>query len=364
MITSIRMQNFQNHTDTVIEFDAGVNVIAGSSNHGKSAVMRAFEWVAFNRPSGVGFIRRGQKTCTVTVQCDDAPPVTRMRDRKGKNVYLVGDVEYSAVRTDVPEEVSAILGLTDANIQAQFGKYYLLQDSPGEVAHQINRATNCDIIDDVFVETKRRLNIIEMKMEDNDDKIALHKKAMAKYKNLEIIERRAASLETCILAFGKQQGVITRIGDLVTRHENIEASARAAAEVLKHEKAVNELTQLIEASSGLLSEKSALESLVTAHDEAVAQEEDTAQWLLVEKDCAELADLVNKMTQVRNQKSVLMQVIGQYDARAPKLAKTQLSIITASQQLVELKSQFTVCPFCNTNLSGTDHELLQHTNCS
>jgi DNA repair protein SbcC/Rad50 len=44
-INKVRIENFQSHEDTLMEFHKGLNVITGPSDHGKSAVMRAIKWV-------------------------------------------------------------------------------------------------------------------------------------------------------------------------------------------------------------------------------------------------------------------------------------------------------------------------------
>ena len=52
MIHSIKIQNIQSHKDTQLEFNPGINAIVGSSNNGKSAILRALYWVVYNRPLG------------------------------------------------------------------------------------------------------------------------------------------------------------------------------------------------------------------------------------------------------------------------------------------------------------------------
>ena len=52
MIKSIQIKNIQSHKDTSLEFSPGINAIVGSSNNGKSAVLRALYWARYNRPLG------------------------------------------------------------------------------------------------------------------------------------------------------------------------------------------------------------------------------------------------------------------------------------------------------------------------
>jgi len=45
MINSLTIQNFQSHKNTTLEFDNGINIIIGQSDSGKTAIIRALNWV-------------------------------------------------------------------------------------------------------------------------------------------------------------------------------------------------------------------------------------------------------------------------------------------------------------------------------
>lgn len=70
MIRSIHLQNLQSHKDTKLEFSDGVNVIVGSSDSGKSAILRGLGWVATNRPAGDEFRSdwAGKENTSVSIQ--------------------------------------------------------------------------------------------------------------------------------------------------------------------------------------------------------------------------------------------------------------------------------------------------------
>ena len=52
MLKSLKIRNFESHRNTQLNFHPGVNVIVGESDQGKTAILRALEWVLFNRPLG------------------------------------------------------------------------------------------------------------------------------------------------------------------------------------------------------------------------------------------------------------------------------------------------------------------------
>ena len=70
MIDRVQILNFQRHGELKIVFDEQITTIVGPSDTGKSSVLRAIRWVAFNRPLGDGFIRFGENECVVRLWVD------------------------------------------------------------------------------------------------------------------------------------------------------------------------------------------------------------------------------------------------------------------------------------------------------
>lgn len=145
-LKSLQIENFQSHKRTFIEFADGITVIIGDSNAGKTAVLRALDWLRLNRPRGLSFIRKDQKETTVTLETDEHQ-IGRTKSKK-KNEYFLSDggeiSEFKVVGNDVPAEVSQALRLTDLNVHRQFDSHYLLFDSPGEIARTIHAACRLD----------------------------------------------------------------------------------------------------------------------------------------------------------------------------------------------------------------------------
>ena len=156
MIRSIRLSNFQSHKETVLELVPGITAIVGESDSGKTAIIRALNWLVTNRPSGVAFQRHGTKETEVGLTTDDGELV-RYRTAKG-NGYRINGIDLSAIRTDVPEEVTKFLGIdSDLNMQGQLDAPFLLSMSPGEVAQTLNRIAHLDDIDMALFNVAKRL---------------------------------------------------------------------------------------------------------------------------------------------------------------------------------------------------------------
>lgn len=154
MINKLKIHDFKSHRDTQVAFCPGVNVFVGLSDHGKTNVIRAINWVANNRPLGDGVINRDATRATVELKTSHAKgnetDTIRRSKGGGVNEYVVNDdVEhpFTAFGSDPPVQIKDTLNLSEINIQRQFEPYFLVFDPPGQVAEFIRSITKLDEID-------------------------------------------------------------------------------------------------------------------------------------------------------------------------------------------------------------------------
>lgn len=176
MITAARLRNFQSHADTNFRFHPGINAIVGPSDKGKSAIIRAIRWVAFNSPAGMAHISDWSKTekgdirageeCRVTLE-KDGRQISRIRS-KDLNAYAIDSTISEAVKTEVPSDVSDLLNIGEVNLQSQMDSPFLISATPGEVARFFNRTIKLEDIDQALTaaESRKRDKMAEIKLED------------------------------------------------------------------------------------------------------------------------------------------------------------------------------------------------------
>lgn len=161
-IQKITISNFQSHKHADISLVAGVNVLTGQSDSGKTAVLRAIRWVVENRPSGDAFRSHWGGDTVVGLTLDSGIVVERRR-KKGVNDYRIyfpkdkSDILLSAMGQDVPEQVREVLGFSDLNFQLQMDAPFLLSESPGEVARQLNEVADIGKIDSSLANINRMI---------------------------------------------------------------------------------------------------------------------------------------------------------------------------------------------------------------
>ena len=154
MIEYIQLRNFQSHKDSELEFSPGVNVIIGDSDQGKTAIMRAFYWLIFGKPSGDSMRKWNTKADTeVTVETAEHQ-ISRIRG-KSVNQYIVDNDSYTGFGQSVPEPVSTILNVNEINFMRQLDPPFLFSKTAGEVAQYLNRLINLDVIDSSLSNIKR-----------------------------------------------------------------------------------------------------------------------------------------------------------------------------------------------------------------
>lgn len=164
-VKSVDIENFQSHEKTHVDFNAGLNVIVGESNNGKTSILRAMDWVVDNQPLGTDFIMTGKNYCKVRITYDNDTFIERYRTLKDTGYYRVGVIqngqetyqEYKGFTNNVPVEVMNVHQMpkisvtknieTHLNKMSQLERPFLITDNTNEKAAAIGKITGTDIID-------------------------------------------------------------------------------------------------------------------------------------------------------------------------------------------------------------------------
>lgn len=200
MIERIKIENFQSHKKTELEFDKGVNVIIGQSDSGKTAVFRALKWAVQNRPLGDAFRSRWGGDTSVVLQTDDYR-VTRHKGKADHYLLERNDhdskaTEFKAFGTSTPEEIVDALNLSDLNIQGQMDSSFLLSNNPGEVARHFNKVAGIDQIDHGLKNVEKWVREINQNIKTLESDIEEKKEALEDFEYLDKMEIELEVLET------------------------------------------------------------------------------------------------------------------------------------------------------------------------
>lgn len=260
MIQKIKIKNFESHRNTVLELSKGINIIQGQSDHGKSSIIRSIYWVKDNKPSGtsmISFWNRDSKdnpkhSTSVTIE-NSKGEIVREKS-PDLNGYRIGDsLTLEAVGQTVPEEVFKFLNISEINIQGQFDRPFLLDDSPQEVARLFNKTVKLDIIDKVQSRVEKERRATNSKITSSEE---LLDKLEKNLKSFDWIDEVESKIE-------KALELETKLEGMVSKKERVEAlfiSLRDKKKELLELNKISSLDYLIRQIDALTIELKDLES--------------------------------------------------------------------------------------------------------
>lgn len=230
IITRVKIENFQSHEDTTIDFDRGLNIITGPSDNGKSAIIRAIKWVLFNEPRGTEFIRQGTSAARVTIEMDNGNTIVRERSSsKNRYTVLYPDSEpiiFEGFGNEIPQEVIGAHGITKAyldsslssslNIAEQLESPFLLSETGSIRAKAIGRLIGLHIIDKAIKNTN-----VDLRRENQfKDRVnSEHNEVEATLKEYEFLKDVEAKLE-------KSGRIIQEVSELLIRTKKLETNLK------------------------------------------------------------------------------------------------------------------------------------------
>ena len=211
-LTEIRLENFQDHRDSVVCLTNGINLIVGSSDAGKSAILRAVNFVFHNNLKGDSFIRHGTTECRVTLKFSDGVEVTRIKGND-VNSYNLKDSEgnnhsFPKVGTSVPEEIKKQLGeppLDDKKrpiaYADQMANLFLVDLSPADLPRTLSELTGIQNLQSAAETLSKNARSFDRVIKDKNDKIEKLNVELEKYsyvdkdyESIESIEQKLDSI--------------------------------------------------------------------------------------------------------------------------------------------------------------------------
>jgi len=244
MLKSIEIKNFQKHKNSILEFVNGFNAIAGVSNSGKSSILRAIYFCIKNRPTGFDFrswnARNGELTSIQMVFPEGW--VSRERSKTINYYEWSGHNEpYKALKGQIPEEIKSFINLNDLNFQSQHDTYYLLQDSPGEVARKLNDIVGISIIDKTIKAINSIVSTAKQESEKESEKVKKKEEELKQFDNLESIQLLIEDIEKDDLYLSEIDDKIVNTNEIIESVNAIQNDINNANDKLRFRRRVDAL---------------------------------------------------------------------------------------------------------------------------
>jgi len=301
VIKQLDIKDYQAHADSHLEFDPGINIIVGSSDNGKSAVLRAMLWNLTNKPDGTSFIRHGQKGACVSVKLDDGTVVERERKGATVNEYRMdGEVFKKLGRGSVPEEIQQALNLSpDINIQGQLDSPFLLSQTPPEIARVLNKVAHLEEMTESLSNASKTIREVHRDISSSE---AEKERIEEQLESLQWVSKAQEDLNAIIAEDDKAAEIENQLCDI----------RRALDSLLKTDKQIKSSEKLMK-----------LDKQISKLDEALKQHDELDRRL----------DTIDR----------LLTTIEETDT---KMKNCQASLKQVEKQLKE----FDVCPYCGGTL--------------
>jgi len=211
MLKKLRIKNFQSHTRTEIDFCSGVNGIIGTSQAGKTAILRAIKLLRTNRPLGFRFHTKYTKASKTSVQAifsDDV--VASINKSKNNTIYKLKNhsgrkVSFSKVGKGVPDVVSQGINLSDINVHSQLDAPFMIASTSGEIAREINKVTNSEMVDAWTQGINKKITSLGIQKDILKNDIKSIKNQLLNLKGVALINSLVTELECIIKKRGSKQ---------------------------------------------------------------------------------------------------------------------------------------------------------------
>ena len=157
-IEKMNISNFQIWDSVEIGFK-NFNVIRGSSNSGKSAIVRAVN-MALNNDWHKSWLRKNQSKTTVKLFFDDSSYIERTRG--SVNSVSIKEINkdeesWSGFGSTYPQEVVSFLRIGEENCSYQFDSHFFLSLSPTKRALTLGTFSDLQKIDGVLENVQKNI---------------------------------------------------------------------------------------------------------------------------------------------------------------------------------------------------------------
>jgi len=303
MINSLEITNLQSHKYSLLEFHKGVNIIKGRSHSGKSSIVRALIWALQNKPSGFHFkshFSEAKENTEVSIEFENGEYISRIRNNTFNGYTLSGNENgLEALRTDLPDEIKAITRMNDINIHSQGDKYFMLQETPGTVAKELNSIVGLDIIDEVNKKVTRIVDASTAKHKQLSTDIKDKKEEIKKYKHLKDAEKLIKKIDSLVESGSILRADAMELESIRTKIESAQDDIDNINEWLKVEKPFKAIKKKQEDLIQLQSKELSLSSWLNEYKKLQITSVRINEVLSLEKGFKKTKSILNKLSEMR-----------------------------------------------------------------
>lgn len=360
MLERIEIRNFQSHKATNFDLSPMVNTMQGNSDCGKSAVLRALNWLIFN-PAGDYFVsdwaKKGKKIsapCEVTVFVD-GHKITRRRD-SDFNGYILDDQVFEATRNSVPDQILKVLGLGEVNLQKQLDAPFLLSMSPGDVSRYVNSLVNLSRIDIWTTGINGRTRKLMQEVESCEQRVTAARIEVESYSWVPALEELSEEISALEISKSEISDNLEKLKSSISSHDSEVEKLLALPDVDKALELLNSASALNTKQLELSAEINSLSEQIANHDKQSEIICSLPDLDMVEKLLSEASDLDMKAEKIKTRLMVMSCEINKYlEIKVPEVPEEIFSLLEKLERYKNVRTRL------EENISALRQELGTYT---
>ena len=245
MLESLKIRNFEAHRNSTLNFHPGVNVIIGESDQGKSAILRALEWVLFNRPTGEDIKSNwlDSPNTFAEVMMDDIS-LKRKRTKKF-NGYVFDNAEFKAFKRQIPEEIASFINMNDINILSQEDPLFMINWTPGERGRYINDICDMKIIDTTTTHINQTVRYEISTIKHLEKNIQESETSLKEFDPLEQMEAQLKKIEESSELLKKIESKIDLLDETTQKYKDLTNRGKKFKGFLKNKEQLHVLSKKV-----------------------------------------------------------------------------------------------------------------------
>jgi DNA repair exonuclease SbcCD ATPase subunit len=263
-IKQVKLINFQDHKETTVDFTEGVNLIVGSSDAGKSAILRAINFVFQNDLRGNSFIRVGTTECSVTIVFSDGIEITRVKSTDVNNYILKDENEelhvFSKVSSTVPEQIQKYLGnppLDDKKrpiaYADQMANLFLVDLNSSDLPRTLSELTGIQHLQTAAETLGKNARSYDRSIKERNDKIKKLNDDLVQYQYVDKDYESISSIQTELNDLSNTLENINKARNFIKRNNEISLEAKKINNLSSKYKSLSDIKPKVEELSNLLS---------------------------------------------------------------------------------------------------------------
>ena len=197
-IKTLKIENFQSHKNTELNFHPHFNILVGTGNSGKSAIIRSLSFILFGEWDS-SWINHDASKCQISLKTDTGIEVIREKGQKlNKYIVRVPDKKeqvYENFGVHVPEEIEKLLGISKAkvtdkddltlNLSSQLDQLFLLSNPGSYKAKVLGKLSKAHYLDYALREINKDKKKLSSEKTLLEKQLVELEKELLDYKDLE-----------------------------------------------------------------------------------------------------------------------------------------------------------------------------------